>query len=76
MKTFIERMKIVAHKAYYNEMLRKYQDPGYKEMIQPASRGKKQINPRKDQKSEMLQMSQQLEDNRTVSISYLLHITH
>lgn len=57
-------------------MLRKYPGPGYQEMIQPASRGKKQTDPRKDPKSEMLQMSQQLEDNRTASISYLLHITH
>ena len=52
------------------------QDPGYKEMIQPASKRKKQIDPRKDQKSEMLQMSQQLEDSGRASISYLLHITH
>lgn len=52
-------------------MLRKYQDPGYKEMIQTSFRGKKQINPRKGSEvRNASDASQQLEDKEQWLVIY------
>ena len=75
-KGFIERMKIVSYQAHYSEMLGKCQDCIQREDPLSFQREKNKTDQIKDQKSEMLQMSQQLEDDGIVCISYLLCMTN